>query len=161
MSSSSSPTVVLVPGACHTAACYELLIPHLERAGFPVKALTLPSINHGSPTEATCAEDANFIRNTVLLPLIEEGKDILLVGHSYGGVPISAAAFGLSKRTRSKTGKTGGVIGLVYISALMVGAEKQLMSSADRGNTPLIYDSVSRLRTPNTPFFVPARATCR
>jgi alpha-beta hydrolase superfamily lysophospholipase len=146
MSPSSSPTVVLVPGACHSAACYELLIPHLERAGFAVKALTLPSIDPVSPETATCADDANFIRNTVLLPLIEEGKEILLVGHSYGGIPISAAALGLSKRTRSKSGKVGGIIGLVYITALLVGTDKDVMSSTGEGDPPpLILDTVNIL----------------
>jgi len=144
MPTSSAPTIVLVPGACHSAACYELLIPHLEAAGFSAKALTLPSINATSPKTATCADDASFIRNTVLLPLIEEGKDVLLVAHSYGGVPASAAAFGLNKRTQSKLGNAGGIMGIVCISAILTGAEKDV-SSALGGQAPpqLMHDTVS------------------
>lgn len=58
---------------------------------------------------------------------------MLLVGHSSGGVPMSAAAFGLSSKTRSRAEKKGGVMGLVYIAAFMVNEGQEMM--AGRGGT--------------------------
>jgi pimeloyl-ACP methyl ester carboxylesterase len=49
--------------------------------------------------------------------LADEGRDLVVVGHSYGGVVTSCAVEGLSKDARSKEGKTGGVIKVIYISA--------------------------------------------
>jgi hypothetical protein len=55
----------------------------------------------------------------MLLPLLDSGTDILLVLHSYGGLPGAAAAKGLSKVEREKEGKQGGVVGLAFITALV------------------------------------------
>lgn len=40
--------------------------------------------------------------------------------HSYGGVPGSSAARGLGKVQRVGEGKTGGVVGLIYISGFVL-----------------------------------------
>lgn len=50
---------------------------------------------------------------------MDGGKEIVLVMHSYGGMPGGAAAYGLSKQERSAVGLRGGIIGLVYIAALI------------------------------------------
>lgn len=51
------------------------------------------------------------------MKLADEGRDLVVVGHSYGGVVTSCAVERLSKDARVKEGKTGGVIKVVYISA--------------------------------------------
>lgn len=45
---------------------------------------------------------------------------MIVLAHSYGGVPAAGAAHGLSKATRTKDGKTGGVLGLIYMCAFIV-----------------------------------------
>ena len=47
------------------------------------------------------------------------GKTVILAMHSYGGLPGAAAAKGLSQRERSAAGRPGGIIGLVFISAVL------------------------------------------
>jgi hypothetical protein len=41
---SEKPHIVLIPGAWHTGACYHIIIPLLEDAGYATTALTLPSV---------------------------------------------------------------------------------------------------------------------
>ena len=114
------PTFVIVPGAWHPPSCYDTIVSHLRAAGYPTLVASLPSLNAREPATATCTADAESVRRQVL-PLIEnEGKDVLLVSHSYGGIPAGGAALGLSKSTRTKDGHRGGIIGMVYISSFVV-----------------------------------------
>ena len=46
-------------------------------------------------------------------------KDVLLVLHSYGGVPGCGAINGLEKSVRESRGGRGGVIGCVFIAAML------------------------------------------
>jgi hypothetical protein len=50
----------------------------------------------------------------------DAGKDVILVMHSYGGVPGSAAAKDLSKEERAKESKPGGIVRLVYLAAFPI-----------------------------------------
>ena len=49
----------------------------------------------------------------MLLPLLDSGTDVLLLLHSYGGLPAAAAATG------QKEGKKEGILGLVFIAAFV------------------------------------------
>ena len=62
-------------------------------------------------------DDAAHI-NAVLTELAEEGKEIVLAGHSYGGTPMSEALKGLSRAERTRLGKKGGVVRAGYVAAL-------------------------------------------
>jgi hypothetical protein len=117
--SSSKPTIALVPGAWHSPSHYEALFSLLQKAGYPTTSSRLPSVNSLDPKTATAAQDALFIREKMLLPLLDEDKDVLLILHSYSGIPGAAAAKGLSKTEREAEGKKGGIIGLVFICALV------------------------------------------
>ena len=46
-------------------------------------------------------------------------NDVLLVLHSYGGIPGCGAIEGLDKSTRKSMGGRGGIIGCVFIAAIM------------------------------------------
>jgi hypothetical protein len=52
-------------------------------------------------------------------PLFVEDKVVVLVIHSYAGVPGSAAIKGLSKVERASNGSPGGIIGVTYQSAFI------------------------------------------
>ncbi len=49
----------------------------------------------------------------------EAGEDAVIVMHSDGGIPGSGAATGSSKAERRSRGLQGGVVGLVFIFALL------------------------------------------
>ena len=77
-------TVVLVHGAWHGAWCWEQVLPLLDAAGVPVVAVDLPTVSHPS---ATLHDDAAYVRGA----LDSINGEVVLVGHSYGGVVISEA----------------------------------------------------------------------
>jgi len=46
---------------------------------------------------------------------------VVIIAHSYGGVPASESLKGLSKIERAKEGKSGGVVRIGYLTALVPG----------------------------------------
>jgi pimeloyl-ACP methyl ester carboxylesterase len=127
MSPSTPATALLVHGACHGAPVYfEPLAAQLEYQGIPTVTTTCPSDNSEPPTLGMY-DDAAHIRS-VILPLIDAGKEVLLVMHSYGGAVGTEAAKGLSKAERAKEGKKGGVVHLYYLCAFMLQEGQSLVS---------------------------------
>lgn len=114
----SKPDLVLIPGAWHTAECYYLIVPLLESAGYQVETVNLISVG-AEPAVKSLDPDVQHIRN-VLLPMIEKGKEVVVVMHSFGGVPGSAALKGMSKTTRLAEGLPGGIVALVYLCSWVI-----------------------------------------
>lgn len=113
------PTVVLVPGSFSPAYLYDTIISQLSSHGFPALAISLPSVSRRSDAApATLAEDAAHI-HSVAAKLADKGKDIILVVHSYGGIPGTESARDLSKPDRQAKGLKGGIIRLVYYAAFL------------------------------------------
>lgn len=52
-----------------------------------------------------------------MLPYLDLGYEVILVGHSYGGRIVTQAAAGLTSEVRAAAGSAGGVVGLLYIAA--------------------------------------------
>ena len=95
--------IILVHGACHGAWCWRDVIPGLEARGHRVRALDMPG--RGVPDDAgdlTLADQAD----TILAAL--DGPAVL-VGHSAGGLSISAAAQAAPDKVQH----------LVYVAALL------------------------------------------
>ncbi|OTB18804.1 hypothetical protein K445DRAFT_8825 [Daldinia sp. EC12] len=114
------PEIILVPGAFGTPACFDKLLPFLEEAGFKTHPGPYPSYNHAKPAEATSVDDISHLRSNVILPLVEDQrKDVVIIAHSYGCVPSSAAAKDLDKQTREAQGKAGSVVGLIFIAGII------------------------------------------
>ncbi|CAL8584119.1 hypothetical protein XPA_009724 [Xanthoria parietina] len=122
------PTIVLVPGAWHSPIHYKLLTKQLESYGYPVVSERNPSCNSANPTAESAAKDAAFIRSNVIMPQINAGKEVILAMHSYGGLPGAAAGKGLSKKEMTAAGRPGGIIGLIFICALVVKEGDSLLS---------------------------------
>ena len=86
--------VVLVHGVCTDGSVWRKVIPLLQQQGLQVTAAQLPN--------TTLEDDVGTVRRTLD---VQQG-DVILVGHSYGGMVISGQ------------GKHPSVTGLVYIAAL-------------------------------------------
>ena len=103
-------TFVLVPGGWKGSWAYEAVIPLLERAGHTVHALTLTGLR---PTDddATIATANLDTHADDVLRLLDRAHltDVTLVGHSYAGMVITAAA----DRARGRISR------LVYLDALV------------------------------------------
>ncbi|KAJ5464343.1 alpha/beta-hydrolase, partial [Penicillium daleae] len=75
------PTIVFIPGAWHTCEYYKHVISILTAKGFPTATVDLPSVGGISPM----ADDAAIQK--VTSELASDGQKIILVMHSYGGIP--------------------------------------------------------------------------
>lgn len=134
MSSTNAPVILLVPGAFGTPASYDPLLPYLHKAGFVTHPGPYASSNPTDPSTATCANDIASLRD-VLLPLVEQGKDVVIFAHSFGGIVAGGAAKSLDKQTRKSQGQAGGVIGLVYIAGNIV-LDNESLADVSGGQYP-------------------------
>lgn len=69
-------------------------------------------------------EDAEFILSHLQRLIVEQGKDVILVAHSYGGLPSTevlglAKEKGLIKSDRQTQGESGGVVRVAYMTVLV------------------------------------------
>ncbi|CAG8960804.1 hypothetical protein HYFRA_00002341 [Hymenoscyphus fraxineus] len=114
----TKPTFVCVPGAWHTPSGYDALITLLQNDGYEAIAVSLPSVGC-KPVTYDFSEDVEAIRSTIT-KLADDGKDVIPVLHSYGGMCGGQALEGLSKKERATKGMKGGVVRVVYVMAMML-----------------------------------------
>lgn len=91
-------TFVLISGACHGGWTWRPVAQHLRAAGHRVLAPTLPGLADGDdPRRHSLADVSDFI-----VDLVERDdlRDVTLVGHSWGGYPLTGAAHRLAPRLR-------------------------------------------------------------
>ena len=86
-------TFVLVPGAWHGSWCFESVVPLLERAGHTVHALTLSGLRPDDDPATVASANLDTHADDVLR-LLDRAHitGATLVGHSYAGMVITAAA---------------------------------------------------------------------
>ncbi|KAL3458770.1 Alpha/beta hydrolase fold-1 [Aspergillus heterothallicus] len=110
------PTIVFVPGGWHPPTAYDLLLPRLHAAGYATTYVHLPSVGPVAPV--SFEDDVAAVRR-VVAGLVELGREVVVVSHSYGATPATEALTGLARREREANGWDGGVIQLVYIAAIV------------------------------------------
>jgi len=121
-------TFLLVHGACHGGWCWEKVVPLLEARGHRACAPDLPGLgdDHTPPANVTLAD--NVERLSRLLDKMED--QVVLVGHSLGGVTISQLAEARRRKLKA----------LVYLCALL-----PLSGKSGRDMTALDADAMFRL----------------
>lgn len=117
--SQSRPTLVFVHGAWHDPSCFDLVRSQLTQYSYPSTAISLPSTGASDPSKQTHLEDVAEIRKTLEQLIGRGGKEVVLVAHSYGGVPGSGSVEGFDKIARESNGESGGVIACVFIAAAL------------------------------------------
>ncbi|KAJ4245066.1 hypothetical protein NW762_014277 [Fusarium torreyae] len=111
------PTIVFVPGAWHRPEVYASVAQNLKANGdFPTISLPLPSNGAETPHESF-NKDVEAIRDCLKQLVETEQKDVVLVLHSYSGMPGNEAPVNFGKRYREEKGLKGGVVRLVFIMA--------------------------------------------
>ncbi|TQV91026.1 alpha/beta hydrolase superfamily protein [Cordyceps javanica] len=142
MSLSTSITILLVHGAWHGPWCWKFQIPELQKAGYDVETAHLPSAR--GVAGKTQPDDVEAVRS-VLDPLLEAGKRVVVLAHSYGGPIGSAAVLGRSERERAAKQLPGGVVGLVCLCAFILpgGMDQGAAIKAQGGLPGLAWDSPS------------------
>ena len=113
------PIIVCVHGAWQDTSCFDIIRAQLSTYDYRSTAVPLPSTGASNPSQQTHLEDVIAIRNTLEQLILVGEKDALLVLHSYGGMPGCGAIKGLEKSTRKSIGGRGGIIGCVFIAAIL------------------------------------------
>ncbi|KAJ4287560.1 hypothetical protein N0V90_012263 [Kalmusia sp. IMI 367209] len=114
----SKPTIVFAPGAWHTPDCFDITRKQLHQREWETEAVAYPSVGAEPPNKGL--NDDVAVLRTTLERLADDGKEIVLVVHSYGGLVGQNALEGLGYKQRQAAGKKGGVIIFVYLAAFVV-----------------------------------------
>ncbi|KAJ5731679.1 uncharacterized protein N7483_006187 [Penicillium malachiteum] len=139
MSSSNLPVIIIVPGAFGTPEGFERLLPYLNKVGYTTHPGSYPSCNPSDPASVSALLDIVFLRDNVLLPLLnEQSKDVVILAHSYGGVVAAGAAKYLAKETRIAQGESTGVIGLIYVAGNITLEGESLFTAVGGAYPPFI-----------------------
>lgn len=92
MTASKLPLLVLLHGAWHQSSSFDKLQPLLEQQGFEmISPAFISSSKTKENPQATHLDDIAAI-NQILLPLFDQDREAVLVGHSYGGIPAVGIA---------------------------------------------------------------------
>lgn len=119
----SKPSFLFVPGSYCLPSLYQSIFDGVSQAGYDINGIHLPSVGLSSGNGRdgpgpSMYEDADAIAREAER-LADKGIDLIIVGHSYAGVPMSQAPKGLSKNERQAQGRPGGVVHLGYMTALI------------------------------------------
>jgi pimeloyl-ACP methyl ester carboxylesterase len=98
---SGMSTYVLVPGMWLGAWAWHDVTAALRAAGHDVYPLSLTGVADRSHLLGPDVDLDTHIADIVRLAEVEDLRDVVLVGHSYGGMPVSAAALPLRDRIRA------------------------------------------------------------
>jgi pimeloyl-ACP methyl ester carboxylesterase len=145
MSPANLPVIVLVPGAFGTPEGFKRLLPHLIKAGYSTHPGSYPSCNPSDAAKVSSSQDIAFLRDNILLPLLDQGKDVVIIAHSYGGVVAGGAAKELAKETRRAQGQHTGVIGLIYVAGNITLDGESLFTAVGGAYPPFI--KVNKVRS--------------
>ncbi|KAJ5498229.1 hypothetical protein N7453_007280 [Penicillium expansum] len=146
----SSTTVLFIPGAWHNPQCFDQVIKSLQADGYNTDVVHLPSVGPVIP-HSNFSEDVCQIRKQVEMAA-NAGQRVVVVVHSYGGIPGCEAIRDLDWGTRQSQGQPGGVVHLFFCCSFIVPEGKSLISSFGGDDLPWFQVSDDRLIvTPATP----------
>lgn len=120
------PTIIIIPGAWHQPVHYTALAEPLRQQGYKVEVAALSTMGDPDAIRAKTHHDDVEIVRALLEPHLAAGREVVLVGHSYGGLVATdtAAGFTVEERGAVPTGpdgglqvQGGGVRAVVYIAS--------------------------------------------
>ncbi|KAJ7466824.1 Alpha/beta hydrolase fold-1, partial [Mycena galericulata] len=136
MSTTSKASIIIIPGSFSPLSLYDPVIADLKSYGYPVYGLELETVGHRDNAPGLYDDAATIAAQATRLA--DEGKDVVLVAHSYGGLVACEASKGLVKSVREKEGRKGGVSRIVFVSSV-VGLEGQSSKDIFEGQPDLGY----------------------
>lgn len=140
---SMKPSVVLIPGSYCPALFYNDLKHLLLQAGYDVHLHDLPTTSRAPGLAPASLSDDGVYFHAIIKHLVSEGRDVVVVAHSYGGIVLRESIHNLSKQHRQKENKTGGISKLVYISPLLLDEDENGIQSFSRYADLLTFPSAN------------------
>jgi pimeloyl-ACP methyl ester carboxylesterase len=89
---------VLVHGAWHGGWCWSRVAPLLREAGHQIHTPTLTGLGEGAAPPMPSVDLDTHVRDVVDLLASGDLREVVLVGHSYGGMVITAVACRVPER---------------------------------------------------------------
>lgn len=130
----SKPILILCPGAWYPPTAFNPLISKLP--DYTTYTIAFPSIQQSTVVK-DLQPDITALR-TVVQRECDQGREVVVISHSWSGLPVSSALDGLSRSQRQKDGQEGGVIKLVFLSAFLPDVGQSLLQ-AFGGQAPEWY----------------------
>lgn len=125
-----NPTFVLVHGAWHQPAHWTPLIDALAAQGYRAVAPALPSTASASPETLEDGQpDAAAVREAIQTEL-DAGANVIVVPHSYGGVPTMSSLRSLDRASRAAAGHQTGVVAIAALTSFILPEGVSLFSFA-------------------------------
>ncbi|KAJ7459984.1 Alpha/Beta hydrolase protein [Mycena galericulata] len=136
MSTTTKPTIIIIPGSFCPIFAYDDVIADLKSYGYPVYGIELETVGRRDKAPGLYDDAAKVA--ALASQLADEGKDVVLLPHSYGGMVACEASKGLAKSVREKEGKKGGISRIVFLTAV-VGLEGQSLKDVFEGQAEMGY----------------------
>lgn len=117
---SSLPTLVLIHGSWHRPSCYSKITKLLEQHNLKCICVALPSTQDNP--NATFKDDLDAACEAISNE-VTQGRDVVVVSHSYGGVVGNSAIKGFARQDeesqllQSQSPASGHVTGLILIAS--------------------------------------------
>jgi thioesterase domain-containing protein len=134
MSTSTKPAIIIIPGSFSPLSFYTSIISELKCHGYSAYGIELETVGRRD-TAPGMYDDAAAVASLVS-QLADEGKDVVLAAHSYGGIVACEAAKGLAQSVRGKEGNQGGVVRIIFVTAVVASEGQSLMD---------VFDATGRL----------------
>ncbi|KAF5966009.1 hypothetical protein FBULB1_11936 [Fusarium bulbicola] len=138
IATATRPALVIVPGNFSLPRFWSAIQRSAEDKDYPVEVVPLQSSREVRIDPAPgLADDVNEAQS-VLNKHINQGKDVVMLMHSYGGMVGTEATRGLSRTEREKAGLNGGITGLIFLAAIFAppGKSTRGLYEADPGRYP-------------------------
>lgn len=123
-------TYLLVHGACSGSWSWEKVVPLLEEKGHEVRVLDLPG--HGKDKTSLSEVTLQAYVDKVCQILDEIDDQVILVGHSMGGIVISQAAEAKPQKIKK----------LVYLTAFLLQNGETAMQAAQEDQDSLLGQNI-------------------
>lgn len=150
MTMSESPVFVFVPGAWHAADTFDVVRDLMHKRGLATEAISTPSVGAFPPNKGLHADIEHT--HAALKGMVEAGRQIVVVNHSYGGMVGAGAVEGLGYSQRSKLGLPGGVIMVVWMAAFVTPKGKSVKDMLGGNFLPWMVIKVSSSYSFISPF---------
>jgi pimeloyl-ACP methyl ester carboxylesterase len=137
----SKPTIIIIPGSFSPLYAYNAVISELESHGYSVHGIELETVGRRDKAPGLYDDAAKVA--ALASKLADEGKDVVPVPHSYGGLVACEAAKGLAKSVREQEGKQGGIVRIVFITAVVPREGQSLMDVREDSKRDYIRVEVS------------------
>ncbi|KAL4881228.1 Alpha/beta hydrolase fold-1 [Aspergillus karnatakaensis] len=142
------PTLIFAPGSWYPTSSFDPLTTLLNSHGYETHTVAFPSITQAT-TVKDLSSDIAAVR-ALVEPEVQKGRDVVVIAHSWAGLPVNSALEGLLKTDSHEQGK-GGVVKLLFISAFIPEIGQSLVSAFGGEAEWYVKDSTGTTMTPSEP----------